>query len=56
MAGTTARSPFSALTRSAGRSAGSAHEILERTEGASEVVLLGIPTRGVPLARRLAAR
>lgn len=32
------------------------HEILERTEGASEVVLLGIPTRGVPLARRLAAR
>jgi pyrimidine operon attenuation protein / uracil phosphoribosyltransferase len=32
------------------------HEILERTEGASDVVLLGIPTRGVPLARRLAAR
>jgi pyrimidine operon attenuation protein / uracil phosphoribosyltransferase len=32
------------------------HEILERTDGASEVVLLGIPTRGVPLARRLAAR
>jgi pyrimidine operon attenuation protein / uracil phosphoribosyltransferase len=32
------------------------HEILERTDGASGVVLLGIPTRGVPLARRLAAR
>jgi pyrimidine operon attenuation protein / uracil phosphoribosyltransferase len=33
-----------------------AHEILERTNGAHDVVLLGIPTRGVPLARRLAAR
>jgi len=32
-----------------------AHEILERTNGAEDVVLLGIPTRGVPLARRLAA-
>lgn len=32
------------------------HEILERTDGGREVVLLGIPTRGVPLARRLAAR
>jgi len=32
------------------------HEILERTNGATDVVLLGIPTRGVPLARRLAAR
>lgn len=32
------------------------HEILERTDGGSDVVLLGIPTRGVPLARRLAAR
>src|SRR6266699_4228014 len=32
------------------------HEILERTGGARDVVLLGIPTRGVPLARRLAAR
>lgn len=32
------------------------HEILERTDGAGNVVLLGIPTRGVPLARRLAAR
>jgi len=32
------------------------HEILERTNGAGDVVLLGIPTRGVPLARRLAAR
>ncbi len=33
-----------------------AHEIVERTDGASDVVLLGIPTRGVPLAHRLAAR
>jgi pyrimidine operon attenuation protein / uracil phosphoribosyltransferase len=32
------------------------HEIIERTDGASDVVLLGIPTRGVPLAQRLAAR
>ena len=32
------------------------HEILERTDGGEDVVLLGIPTRGVPLARRLAAR
>jgi pyrimidine operon attenuation protein / uracil phosphoribosyltransferase len=33
-----------------------AHEILERTDGAVDVVLMGIPTRGVPLAARLAAR
>ena len=33
-----------------------AHELLEKTGGASDVVLLGIPTRGVTLARRLAAR
>ena len=33
-----------------------AHEILERTNGAADVILLGIPTRGVPLARRLASR
>jgi pyrimidine operon attenuation protein/uracil phosphoribosyltransferase len=33
-----------------------AHEILERTHGGGEIILLGIPTRGVPLARRLAAR
>jgi pyrimidine operon attenuation protein / uracil phosphoribosyltransferase len=33
-----------------------AHEILERTDGAGDVLLLGIPTRGVPLARRLAER
>jgi pyrimidine operon attenuation protein / uracil phosphoribosyltransferase len=32
-----------------------AHEILERTDGAGDVILLGIPTRGVPLAGRLAA-
>src|SRR5215469_753879 len=33
-----------------------AHEIIERTRGAEQVVLLGIPTRGVPLAGRLAGR
>ncbi|SFD05758.1 bifunctional pyr operon transcriptional regulator/uracil phosphoribosyltransferase PyrR [Streptomyces aidingensis] len=33
-----------------------AHEIVERTKGADDVLLLGIPTRGVHLARRLAAR
>jgi pyrimidine operon attenuation protein / uracil phosphoribosyltransferase len=33
-----------------------AHEILERTHGGAGIVLLGIPTRGVYLARRLAAR
>ncbi len=32
-----------------------AHEILERTDGAGDVIPLGIPTRGVPLAGRLAA-
>ncbi|HEY8718751.1 bifunctional pyr operon transcriptional regulator/uracil phosphoribosyltransferase PyrR [Pengzhenrongella sp.] len=33
-----------------------AHEILERNKGGAGVVLLGIPTRGLPLARRLAHR
>jgi pyrimidine operon attenuation protein/uracil phosphoribosyltransferase len=33
-----------------------AHQILEKTEGARDAVLLGIPTRGFPLARRLAGR
>jgi pyrimidine operon attenuation protein / uracil phosphoribosyltransferase len=33
-----------------------AHEILERTNGAADVILMGIPTRGVPLARRLATK
>ncbi|HSK27305.1 MAG TPA: bifunctional pyr operon transcriptional regulator/uracil phosphoribosyltransferase PyrR [Jiangellales bacterium] len=33
-----------------------AHELLERNKGATDLVLLGIPTRGVPLARRLAER
>ncbi|HEY3438409.1 MAG TPA: bifunctional pyr operon transcriptional regulator/uracil phosphoribosyltransferase PyrR [Actinotalea sp.] len=33
-----------------------AHEILERNKGAADLVLLGIPTRGLPLARRLAAK
>ncbi|MDR1824206.1 MAG: bifunctional pyr operon transcriptional regulator/uracil phosphoribosyltransferase PyrR [Bifidobacteriaceae bacterium] len=31
-----------------------AHEILEKNHGAEGLVLLGIPTRGVPLAARLA--
>jgi pyrimidine operon attenuation protein/uracil phosphoribosyltransferase len=33
-----------------------AHEILERNKGADRLLLLGIPTRGVPLAFRLAAK
>ncbi len=33
-----------------------AHEVLERNKGADALVLLGIPTRGVQLADRLAAR
>ena len=33
-----------------------AHEILERTHGGADVLLLGIPSRGVGLARRLAER
>ncbi|MVO87496.1 bifunctional pyr operon transcriptional regulator/uracil phosphoribosyltransferase PyrR [Streptomyces sp. p1417] len=33
-----------------------AHEIVERAKGAEDVVLLGIPTRGVFLAQRLAAK
>ena len=33
-----------------------AHEILERNKGARDLVLLGIPSRGVPLAKRIAAK
>lgn len=33
-----------------------AHEILERNKGGDDLVVLGIPTRGVPLALRLAER
>jgi pyrimidine operon attenuation protein / uracil phosphoribosyltransferase len=32
------------------------HEILERNRGATDLVLLGIPSRGVPLAERIAER
>jgi len=32
------------------------HEILERNRGAGDLLVLGIPRRGHPLARRLAAR
>jgi pyrimidine operon attenuation protein/uracil phosphoribosyltransferase len=32
------------------------HEILERNKGAKDLVLLGIPSRGVPLAKRIAER
>jgi pyrimidine operon attenuation protein/uracil phosphoribosyltransferase len=32
------------------------HEILERNKGAEGLVLLGIPSRGVPLAERIAER
>ncbi|MFF0944369.1 bifunctional pyr operon transcriptional regulator/uracil phosphoribosyltransferase PyrR [Kocuria sp. CPCC 205300] len=33
-----------------------AHEILESNKGSSDLVLLGIPRRGYPLAQRIAAR
>lgn len=33
-----------------------AHEIVERNEGAENLVLVGLRTRGVPLAERLAGR
>ncbi len=33
-----------------------AHEILERNKGGRDLVLLGIPSRGVPLAKRIAER
>ncbi|MBP0458528.1 bifunctional pyr operon transcriptional regulator/uracil phosphoribosyltransferase PyrR [Streptomyces bomunensis] len=33
-----------------------AHEIVERARGAEDVTILGIPTRGVFLARRIAAK
>jgi pyrimidine operon attenuation protein / uracil phosphoribosyltransferase len=33
-----------------------AHEILERNRGADDLVLFGIPSRGVPLAERIAER
>jgi pyrimidine operon attenuation protein/uracil phosphoribosyltransferase len=33
-----------------------AHEIIERNQGAENLVLLGICSRGVPLARRIAKR
>ena len=32
------------------------HELLERNKGPSDLVLLGLHTRGVPLARRIAER
>ena len=33
-----------------------AHEVLERNKGSQDLVLLGIPSRGAPLARRIAER
>ena len=33
-----------------------AHEILERNKSAEDLVLLGLPTRGVPLAKRIAEK
>lgn len=32
------------------------HEVIEREKGVSGVLLLGIPTRGVPIAQRIAAQ
>ncbi|WP_462186060.1 MULTISPECIES: bifunctional pyr operon transcriptional regulator/uracil phosphoribosyltransferase PyrR [unclassified Frankia] len=51
----TARAVLSAddITRIVSRMA---HQILEKTSGGAGVVLLGVPTRGVPLAHRLAQR
>jgi pyrimidine operon attenuation protein/uracil phosphoribosyltransferase len=31
------------------------HEIVERNKGADDLILLGIPSRGFPLAQRIAA-
>ncbi len=42
-----------AITRTIDRIA---HQILEKTDGAAETLLLGIPTRGIYLAQRLASR
>jgi pyrimidine operon attenuation protein / uracil phosphoribosyltransferase len=33
-----------------------AHQILEKTNGARQTILLGVPTRGAPLAARLVSR
>lgn len=33
-----------------------AYEIIERTDGAKDIVILGIPSRGVQLAQRIASR
>lgn len=33
-----------------------AHEIIERNQGVEDIVLLGIKTRGIPLAQRIAAK
>lgn len=33
-----------------------AHEVVERNKGATDLVVLGIPKRGAPLAKRLAQR
>lgn len=33
-----------------------AHEILERNKGAAELAIVGVHTRGIPLAARIAAR
>ena len=33
-----------------------AHEITEKNKGAQDIVLVGIKTRGIPLAKRLAEK
>ena len=51
---TLARSPSTAVELDFSRSIDRiAHEILERFDDTSSIVLLGIPTRGVPLAERI---
>jgi pyrimidine operon attenuation protein/uracil phosphoribosyltransferase len=41
------------LTRVVGRIS---HEILEKSHGPNDLILLGVPRRGVPLAQRIAER
>ena len=50
----TISAPRSALTSMSRALTRIAHEILERNRGLDEIALVGIRTRGVPLARRIA--
>src|SRR5699024_2009485 len=48
--------PYTTLFRSNRALTRIAHEILEQNKGGTDVVLVGIKTRGVPLAKRLQAK